>query len=53
MNKKQKIIKLSEEILENETRIVILGDKETNGESFATALITFKEEEILTWDGDR
>lgn len=44
MSKKQKIIKISEEILENETKIIILGDKETNGASFATALITFNGE---------
>lgn len=47
MNKKQKIVKISEEILENETKIIILGDKETNGASFATALITFNEEKNI------
>lgn len=45
MSKKQKLIKISEEILENGTKIIVLGDKETNGASFAYAMITFKKEE--------
>ena len=45
MSKKQKLIKISEEILENGTKIIVLGDKETNGASFAYAMITFRKEE--------
>jgi len=45
MSKKQKLIKISEEILENETKIIVLGDKETNGASSAYAMITFRKEE--------
>jgi hypothetical protein len=45
MSKKQKLIKISEEILENETKIIVLGDKETTGASFAYAMITFRKEE--------
>jgi hypothetical protein len=45
MSKKQKLIKISEEILENGTKIIVLGDKETTGASFAYAMITFRKEE--------
>lgn len=43
-----KLKKISEEILTKEheqVKIVVLGDKDTNGTKFATALINFKPTE--------
>ena len=44
-NQKMKLKKISEEILtkkHEQVKIVVLGDKDTNGSKFATALINFK-----------
>jgi hypothetical protein len=42
--RKQKLIRISEEVLDNGTKVVVIGDKETQGSSFATAYITFPKE---------